>query len=185
MATTNQLLCCLGETTSNCGDATPGSGLCETVLTQYCNNSIFSDVFCQTTFKTTYPSDYKGVMTSNCFHKDDTGTYPYIANPSCVEFMSNNESISEQYLKDFCKDKIGNSKYDNICGCFYPTSEYSPSQLTNLPCNYPLCSQATVIPKHATCPKVVPGQKKKYDMSTTMTIAFMLILLVAVIALSD
>ena len=68
------------------------------------------------------PASHEG--STNSVSTNSSSTSPYIHNPYCVKYMSQNEQISEQELYTFCADKMGDSTYDDICPCYYPTQVY-------------------------------------------------------------
>jgi LPXTG-motif cell wall-anchored protein len=51
-----------------------------------------------------------------------------IGHPACVKLIREQPIDAfplRQFLKGFCSDKVNNSAYTSICGCFYPDSFYN------------------------------------------------------------
>jgi hypothetical protein len=155
---------CINE--KNCIENVQGTytySPCSAFDTTYCSSNPLNS-FCQTVFKSNNPSVLSQYMINTCFRKDSSGNYPNITNPYCVQFMTENETLSESYLKDFCQDKMNTSSDDSICGCFYPETVYNSyystlASLYNIPsglldpqpaCSFDKCVMAGIKPAH-TC----------------------------------
>lgn len=90
----------------------------------------------------------------------EIGDKDQLKDPRCQKFCAENPEKCTDRLKDFCSDKVGNSQYDTICGCYYPDSVYNSmiqafSNEWNVPgnlldtrpvCMFPKCENASIKP---------------------------------------
>lgn len=97
---------------------------------------------------------YNQSMKNYCTPSIDT-----MIKPQCMQWCKNDSiDCPVSIISDFCKDKMNVSAYNQLCGCYYPSSVYDSTrnilaETYNFPseflaggrkCYFPACSTATI-----------------------------------------
>ena len=137
-----------------------GSNSCRTVIDNACLKDITSVIKSGCEALATDPSinvrnQYNTLMQERCTKT----TIDNLNEGTCLEWCNKNRDIcNNAVISNFCKDKIGQEKYDNLCACFYPEQVYQdirnklatefsiPADLLSggRQCYLPICSDAAI-----------------------------------------
>jgi hypothetical protein len=149
--------CCIGAKDSySCPPeyCSQNTSNCINILPSYCrkDDNITTEA-CRTTLKKANEEMYNEILDKYCVGEN-------LNKQVCKDYCKANLSACSDNLKEFCKDKIGNPKYDAICACFYDDKVYIdistklakdwnfPEELNDprAQCVYDKCKQATIVP---------------------------------------
>lgn len=161
---------------SKCNLATP-SVRCKQVMNRVCRSgNVSGDNFdaCKEWCDIRMAKGDDTFFTCNNFYKNFCKG-DNLESEECRIFCKNNPDQCLVNLQEFCKDKVDDPEYDNICGCYYPQEVYtnfyndlnqklsidgkSPLAsgiiLNEKQCFFPICASAEIQPRSGViCPSL-------------------------------
>lgn len=158
--------CSFGDQYSCPPDICPNAPKCVSILSDYCSKN-----------NNNTDNTKDNIQTTVCrvLKKGSVDTYNQILNDYCVgeklnshackDYCKENLGSCSDNLKKFCKDKVGNATYNDICACFYDPQIYLdistklakdwnfPEELGDPKpqCIYNKCKQADIVPDPTLC----------------------------------